>query len=544
MVRCLLSCVVVLVSTAAAPPSEPPGRAKREPTTTTTTTAASTSTTAVTSTAATAPTTVAAAGSTSASASTLSPAEQKGQDKKKVRAAALALTIETITWDVIGLDSNDVATGPNVYPVGVRVCATGGAMSDITVTFTWDTANAYVQLLTAATQSIASLADGACADRYFFVAVVRDPAAYDTARGYHVTASAPGVATVSTPIPRQLYVEKILSQNRNAVLSISGPTTVYEGDTVTYTVEASTAPNGYSQLDTFLTMLSPIFSMLGVEVDYQTPAGTTTTSPYADACGWDPNPLNGTYRSCVGPDRIPGGKVGGLITGTYTGLVAGTGTTSLTTAIIDVSGGSYHYNTDFGTDPNLLIVVALPSADLSIDKVAVGDFTAGDIGTYTLTVTNHGPSASLAPLTVTDVLPEGMSFRSAEGTGWQCSAVGRTVTCTSATPLAAGASSAVTLRVALDPGLTGRQVNGATVSGPARDLDPADNTDTATVDVARPDPRAEDTPRASRADVAVGTGVAGGLPVTGGSSAALTALAALLLAAGTGLRRAATVRRR
>lgn len=535
VVRCLLGCVVVLVSTAAAPPSEPPGRAKREPATTTTSTTTAPSTTS--------PTVTAAAAEAADAPGPTTASEPKGQEKKKVRAAALALTIETITWDVIGLDSNDVSTGPNVYPVGVRVCATGGTVSDITVVLTWDTANAYVQLLTAPTQSIASLPDGACADRYFFVAVVRDAAAYDTARGYHVTASAPGVATVSTPTPRQLYVEKILSQNRNSVISISGPTTVYEGDTVTYTVEASTAPNGYSQLDTFLTMLSPIFSMLGVEVDYETPAGTSTTSPYADACGWDPNPLNGTYRSCVGPDRIPGGKVGGLITGTYTGLVAGTGTTSLTTAIIDVSGGSYHYNTDFGTDPNLLLVVALPSADLSIDKAAVGDFVAGDIGTYTLTVTNQGPSTSLTPVTVTDALPEGMTFQSATGTGWQCSAAGRTVTCTNGTPLVAGTSSAVTLRVALDAGLAGRQVNAATVAGPARDIDPVDNTDTAAVEVAPPDTRADEAARASRAADVAGTGT--GLPATGtGNALPLTALAAVLLAVGTGLRRAAAVRRR
>lgn len=32
--------------------------------------------------------------------------------------AAAALTVTPITWDVIGLDSNKVSTGPNVFPVG------------------------------------------------------------------------------------------------------------------------------------------------------------------------------------------------------------------------------------------------------------------------------------------------------------------------------------------------------------------------------------------------------------------------------------------
>jgi uncharacterized repeat protein (TIGR01451 family) len=534
--------VLVLVGglTAAAPmvaaaSSEPSGKAvghaRRAPTTTTTTVATTTMAT------------TAAAGPVEVTApAEADPLPEKSNTVKaaKVRAAAASLTITTITWDVIGLDSNDVTVGPNVYPVGVRVCAVGGAVADITVTFAWDTANAYVQLLTSATQSIASLADGACADRYFFVAVVRDAAAYDTTRDYHITASAPGVATVSTPTPRQLYVERILSQNRNSVLSISGPTTVYEGDTVTYTVEASTAPNGYSQLDTYLTMLGPLFDLLGVDVDYETPAGTTTSSPYADACGWDPNPLNGTYRTCIGPATVVGGKVGGSITGTYTGTVIGTGSTSLTTAIIDVSGASYHYNTDFGTDPNLLFVVALPSADLALAKAAVGAFTAGGTGTYTLTVSNQGPSASLVPTTVTDTLPEGMSFVSAEGSGWQCSAAGRVVTCTSNTVLARSASSTVTLRVALDPSLAGQQVNTAVVSGPARDLDQADNTASAAVDiVSSAADRTGDAARASRSDAAAGSGnVAGtGLPATGGDTVLLILLAGLLLGVGTALRR-------
>ncbi|MFA9403836.1 MAG: hypothetical protein ACERKY_12330, partial [Anaerolineales bacterium] len=31
------------------------------------------------------------------------------------------LTIEPITWNVVGLDSNNVNVGPNNFPIGVRV---------------------------------------------------------------------------------------------------------------------------------------------------------------------------------------------------------------------------------------------------------------------------------------------------------------------------------------------------------------------------------------------------------------------------------------
>ena len=38
--------------------------------------------------------------------------------------AEAALTITKTTWNVIGLDSNNVNSGPNQFPVGVEVCNT------------------------------------------------------------------------------------------------------------------------------------------------------------------------------------------------------------------------------------------------------------------------------------------------------------------------------------------------------------------------------------------------------------------------------------
>ena len=39
--------------------------------------------------------------------------------------AAAALTIAPLTWNVVGLDSTNVANGPNGYLVGAHVCNTG-----------------------------------------------------------------------------------------------------------------------------------------------------------------------------------------------------------------------------------------------------------------------------------------------------------------------------------------------------------------------------------------------------------------------------------
>jgi 3D (Asp-Asp-Asp) domain-containing protein len=46
-----------------------------------------------------------------------------------VNSVFASLTITPVTWNVVGLDSNNVAVGPNVFPLGARVCnISGGAV--------------------------------------------------------------------------------------------------------------------------------------------------------------------------------------------------------------------------------------------------------------------------------------------------------------------------------------------------------------------------------------------------------------------------------
>ncbi len=147
-------------------------------------------------------------------------------------AAAASLTISPITWDVIGLDSNKVTDGPDTFMVGTRVCNTGNMdATNVVANFVWDSANTYINLSGASSLSIAALTAGTCTDFYYNVLITRNSAAYNTNRGYHITAAADGLAAVSTPTPRQLFVEKLVSQNRNAVTTISGATTVVVGQT-------------------------------------------------------------------------------------------------------------------------------------------------------------------------------------------------------------------------------------------------------------------------------------------------------------------------
>lgn len=90
---------------------------------------------------------------------------------------------------------------------------------------------------------------------------------------------------------------------------------------------------------------------------------------------------------------------------------------------------------------------APPTPRPTLTKSHTGDFTSGQPGSYTLTVTNPGPGILSAPLLVIDTLPAGLSLVAGSGGGFSCIGSGQTVTCTSSTPLAAGASAAITLTV-------------------------------------------------------------------------------------------------
>jgi uncharacterized repeat protein (TIGR01451 family) len=113
-----------------------------------------------------------------------------------------------------------------------------------------------------------------------------------------------------------------------------------------------------------------------------------------------------------------------------------------------------------------------PAADLAIVKT-MGKAQAGQPLTYTLAVTNAGPSAASA-VTVKDSLPAGTTFKSASPSQGTCSASGQTVTCQLG-PLAAGGSAQVSITVEVAGTATGSLRNVATVEGPEPDPDKSNN---------------------------------------------------------------------
>ncbi len=114
-----------------------------------------------------------------------------------------------------------------------------------------------------------------------------------------------------------------------------------------------------------------------------------------------------------------------------------------------------------------------PAADLGIVKT-MGKAEVGQPLTYTLAVSNHGPSAS-SDAVVKDELPAGVGFTSASPSQGSCTEAGGTVSCDLG-PLAAGGSAQVTIVVSVPAALANQTLkNSATVSGPEPDPEPGNN---------------------------------------------------------------------
>ncbi|MFO1467451.1 MAG: SdrD B-like domain-containing protein, partial [Steroidobacteraceae bacterium] len=108
--------------------------------------------------------------------------------------------------------------------------------------------------------------------------------------------------------------------------------------------------------------------------------------------------------------------------------------------------------------------------------------TAGGQVTYALTTTNLGPDTS-SSLSVSDTLPPNVTYVSASGSGWSCSAAAGVVTCTRSTALASGANTVLSIVTQVNSSINGTITNSATVSAATPDGIPNNNTATASVAV-------------------------------------------------------------
>lgn len=146
-----------------------------------------------------------------------------------------------------------------------------------------------------------------------------------------------------------------------------------------------------------------------------------------------------------------------------------------------IKPGDTTASTRYETGQDLVLlsaeIVALPNvplADLLIEMTRNNELAFGqDVG-YSITVTNKGPSTAASPTVVTNTLSDGLTFVSAKGKGWSCSAVGQEVTCTNTDTLASGASLPV-LTITATVIARGTITNSAVVTGKTFDPETSNN---------------------------------------------------------------------
>jgi len=286
------------------------------------------------------------------------------------------------------------------------------------------------------------------------------------------TVTAPGGVTDPTPGNNSATdTDSLTPQADLSITKTDGSTTEVPGTSVSYTITVTnngpSAVTGASVSDTFPAALT----------------GVTFTSVAAGGATGNTAAGSGNISDTV---NMP---VGSSITYTVNATVAASATGSLSnTATVTAPGGVTDPTpgNNSATDTDTLV----PSADVSVTKTDSPDpVQAGNNITYTITVTNNGPSDAQS-LSLSDAVPANTTLVSVSTpAGWTRTDVvpaGGTGTLTFTRPtLAAGASSIFTVVVNVTAGTaTGTTItNTATVSSTTADPTPGNNSATATTQV-------------------------------------------------------------
>ncbi len=163
---------------------------------------------------------------------------------------ATTITLTKGSWDIIGLDSNKPGPpnneGPAEFLIQIHVNNTGSeGATNVQAVFSWTSLNTYINLHPneSSTKNLGTIAAGTTKDVYFLVQVQRTKNAHLTSRNYSITLSGSNISSITpNPITGTLYVEKLVSQNRNYVISITpSSSNPVVGEIFTLEVQAYTA---------------------------------------------------------------------------------------------------------------------------------------------------------------------------------------------------------------------------------------------------------------------------------------------------------------
>jgi uncharacterized repeat protein (TIGR01451 family) len=260
-----------------------------------------------------------------------------------------------------------------------------------------------------------------------------------------------GVTTTITPVA-------------DLTITKNGPTAVTAGNDITYTI--SVVNNGPTAASS-------------VTITDTLPANTTfvsagSTSGPAATCGESAGTVTCTIAS------FPNAATATLSFVFHVAPSATNGTQISNTANVSATTN----DPNGGNNSSTTTATVAPTADLAITKSGPSTVTIGSNATYTVVVTNNGPSDA-ANVTLTDTLPPNTTFVSANqttGPSFNCSNTTTTITCTIAS-FAAGASASFSFVVNVTSNAQGQITNSATVSSTTADPTPGNSSASATAAV-------------------------------------------------------------
>ncbi len=123
--------------------------------------------------------------------------------------------------------------------------------------------------------------------------------------------------------------------------------------------------------------------------------------------------------------------------------------------------------------------------DLSLTASSSRELMVGSRATYRFRITNLGESPTAESILFVDTLPPGLTFVSAVGDRWSCTAVAQVVTCERFRSLASGTRTGITLNVQVDAAAYPLVVNEAAIFF-AGDADASNNLVTRSTSVRKP----------------------------------------------------------
>ncbi|WP_404310145.1 beta strand repeat-containing protein [Neorhodopirellula lusitana] len=205
-----------------------------------------------------------------------------------------------------------------------------------------------------------------------------------------------------------------------------------------------------------------------------------------------PTGLTFVSATAAGAATTPTSTTGGTIVFAEFDLAPGaTRTYTITASVDDTAIGSLTNNASLVTDAgetettnnsDSADVTIVPEANVRVSKtVSTTTAQTGSELTYTITVTNDGPSAAES-VTAVDTLPTGVTFVSGTGPSGALTASGQTVTVNGGTLDASGTGSSFvfTIVATVNDGVTASQTNIVSVSTSTAETTTADNTASAT----------------------------------------------------------------